>query len=232
MLGRHIFPPTAADGSPPRKCPSCEAGELSLKLGRFGAFVGCSNYPECRYTRQLGQTAEQAGAGQPTELGSDPETGEPVTLRNGRFGPYVQRGDGKEAKRSGIPKGTDPSSVDFEAALKLLALPREVGKHPETGEPITAQFRRRFGPYVAHQKTYASLEIAGRRLHRRPQSCRHADRREEGEGEKLPRPRAAEGTGQEPRRRRHQADEGPLRALRQRRRDQRGRCRRIPSRCR
>jgi DNA topoisomerase I len=156
ILGAHIFPP-AKNGEDPRKCPSCAAGQLSLKLGRFGAFVGCSNYPECRYTRQLGQSAEEAGNGQPRELGKDPATGEPITLRSGRFGPYVQLGEGEKPRRSSIPKGTDLSSVDFELALKLLSLPREVGKHPETGNPIMANFGR-YGPYVFHDGQYASLD--------------------------------------------------------------------------
>ena len=90
-------------------------------------------------------------------LGEDPATGEPISLRNGRFGPYVQQGDGEKPKRSGIPKGIDLSQVDFEYALKLLSLPREIGKHPETGEPITANFGR-YGPYVAHNGQYASLD--------------------------------------------------------------------------
>ena len=156
ILGPHIFPPNP-DGSNPRTCPSCSKGELSLKLGRFGAFVGCSNYPECRFTRQLGQSNADAAAAQPRELGEDPATGEKVTLRSGRFGPYVQLGEGKTAKRSGIPKGTDVAAVDFAYAQKLLALPREVGLHPETGEVITANFGR-FGPYVASGGVYASLD--------------------------------------------------------------------------
>jgi len=158
ILGPHIFPP-AANGDDPRKCPNCGNGRLGLKLGRFGSFVGCSNYPECRYTRQIGQSAEEAGSAQPQVLGSDPETGEPISLRNGRFGPYVQRGDGEKPQRSGIPKGVERSAVDFEYALKLLSLPREVGKHPETGNPITANFGR-YGPYVAHDGQYASLDSA------------------------------------------------------------------------
>ncbi len=158
ILGPSIFPP-AANGDDPRKCPNCGNGRLGLKLGRFGSFVGCSNYPECRYTRQIGQSAEEAGNAQPQVLGNDPETGEPISLRNGRFGPYVQRGDGEKPQRSGIPKDVDRSAVDFEYALKLLSLPREVGKHPETGNPITANFGR-YGPYVAHDGQYASLDSA------------------------------------------------------------------------
>ncbi|MBV9905667.1 MAG: type I DNA topoisomerase [Alphaproteobacteria bacterium] len=158
ILGHHMFPANA-DGSNPRVCPTCGSGELSLKLGRFGAFIGCSNYPECRFTRQIGQSNEAAKAAQPRELGIDPQTQEKVTLRNGRFGSYVQLGEGKTAKRSGIPKDYDVANVDFDYAQKLLALPREVGIHPETGEPITANFGR-FGPYVAMNGTYASLESA------------------------------------------------------------------------
>jgi DNA topoisomerase I len=158
ILGPVIFPP-AANGDDPRKCPSCENGRLGLKLGRFGSFVGCSNYPECRYTRQIGQSAEEAGSAQPQILGNDPESGEPIALKNGRFGPYIQKGEGDKPQRAGIPKGVDRSTVDFEYALKLLALPREIGTHPETGKPITANFGR-FGPYVAHDGQYASLDSA------------------------------------------------------------------------
>jgi DNA topoisomerase-1 len=156
VLAPHIFPPSA-DGSDPRKCPTCGDGRLNLKLGRFGAFVGCTNYPECRFTRQLG--AKEGGDSGPRELGLDPATGEKVTLRSGRFGPYVQLGEAEKPKRSGIPKGWDASALDLEAALRLLSLPREVGKHPEDGLPITANFGR-FGPYVAHNGKYASLESA------------------------------------------------------------------------
>jgi len=156
ILGPHIFPPNA-DGSNPRVCPNCGTGELSLKLGRFGSFVGCSNYPECRFTRQLGQSNDAAAASQPRELGVDPETGEKISLRSGRFGPYVQLGEGGTPKRAGIPKGTDAASVDLALARKLLSLPRDVGLHPETGKMITANFGR-FGPYVAHDGKYASLD--------------------------------------------------------------------------
>ena len=158
ILGPHIFPP-AANGDDPRKCPNCGNGRLGLKLGRFGSFIGCSNYPECRYTRQLGQSAEEAGNAQPQILGNDPNTGEPVSLRTGRFGPYVQRGEAEKPQRTGIPKGTAREQIDLEYALRLLSLPREIGKHPETGNPITANFGR-YGPYVAHDGQYASLDSA------------------------------------------------------------------------
>ncbi|WP_018043601.1 type I DNA topoisomerase [Methylobacterium sp. 88A] len=169
LLGAHIFP-EKADGSNPRTCPTCGSGQLSLKLGKFGAFVGCSNYPECKYTRQLAANAVEgegdgtSGGGQPGTrvLGDDPVTGMSVTLRDGRFGPFVQLGEAstdKEApkpKRSSLPKGLSPSDVDLEKALRLLALPREVARHPESGEPILANLGR-FGPYVQHGKMYANL---------------------------------------------------------------------------
>ncbi len=153
--------PKREDGSDPRICQVCGTGNLSLKLGKYGAFVGCSNYPECNYTRQLtsegGAEAEASGSNEPKALGKDPVTGEEITLRSGRFGPYVQRGDGKEAKRSSLPKGWTPASIDFEKALSLLSLPREVGLHPETGKMISAGLGR-YGPFVLHDGTYANLE--------------------------------------------------------------------------
>jgi DNA topoisomerase-1 len=160
LLGPHIFP-EPQDGGDPRACPSCGNGRLSLKVGKFGAFIGCSNYPDCRYTRQLADTnGEKASlAGEAKILGADPETGLDVTVRSGRFGPYVQLGEAsgeEKPKRASIPKGTDPEHIDLERALALLALPREVGVHPETGKPIVAGFGR-YGPYVQHDGKYASL---------------------------------------------------------------------------
>ncbi len=157
VMGPHIFP-VGEDGADPRKCPNCENGRLNLKLGRFGAFVGCSNYPECKFTRQIGAKPGEGDAG-PRELGLFPGTETQVTLRSGRFGPYVQLGEDKKPKRSGLPRGTDPAEVDLAMAVKLLSLPREVGAHPEDGKMITANFGR-FGPYVAHDGKYASLESA------------------------------------------------------------------------
>src|SRR4029078_11624264 len=164
LLGPHIFPPRA-DGADPRTCPSCGTGKLSLKLGKFGAFIGCSNYPECKFTRQLAAGAEGANgddaAGNCTRgLRKDPETGLEVTLRTGRFGPYVQLGEaeGKEKpKRSSIPRGWDPATLDLERALALLALPRAIALHPETGQPITAGIGR-YGPFVLHEGTFANLD--------------------------------------------------------------------------
>ncbi len=157
MLGPHIFP-ARADGGDPRQCPACGSGRLSMRLGRFGAFIGCSNYPECRFTRAF--SGDGNGDGAARNLGVDPDTGLEVTLRSGRYGPYVQLGeavDGEKPKRAGLPKGLSPDDVDLTRALALLSLPREVGKHPETGDPILAGIGR-FGPYVQHGKIYASLE--------------------------------------------------------------------------
>jgi len=159
MLAPHLFPPRA-DGADPRKCPSCATGRLSLKLGKFGGFIGCTNYPDCRYTRPL---ALANGNGGPEngmkKLGEDPASGLEVTLRSGRFGPYIQLGEateGEKPKRTGLPKSLSAEDVDLDRALGLLSLPREIGKYPGDGEPIMAGVGR-FGPYVQHGKTYANL---------------------------------------------------------------------------
>jgi DNA topoisomerase I len=165
ILAPHIFP-TPTDGSSPRKCPSCADGQLSLKLGKFGSFVGCSNYPECKFTRQMTANGEAASAIPPEgiELGVHPDTGEKVTRRQGRFGPYLQLGEVSEGskekpKRASIPRAFDPVDIDLETALKFLSLPREIGLHPETQTPIVANFGR-FGPFILHDGTYVNLESA------------------------------------------------------------------------
>ena len=160
LLGPHIFPPQEGQDDP-RKCPSCDDGRMSLKIGRFGAFIGCENYPDCKFTRQL--TKADGDGAQSIEaqvLGVDPETGREVSLQSGRFGPYVQLAaadDGEKPRRSSLPKGKDPSEVDLEFALSLLSLPREIGIHPESGKPIAAGLGR-YGPFVQHERTYANLE--------------------------------------------------------------------------
>ena len=156
-LTPYIFP-EREDGKDRRACPSCDSGQLSLKAGKFGAFIGCSNYPECQYTRPFSTQAEAAQASEdngPKILGQD-ENGVDVSLRTGRFGPYVQLGDEAKPPRSSIPKGVDPDNVDLDYALKLLSLPRDVGEHPETGEMITAGLGR-YGPFLKHKSTYANL---------------------------------------------------------------------------
>jgi DNA topoisomerase-1 len=158
LLGPHIFPPKP-DGSDPRLCPKCGTGRLSLKVSsKNGAFIGCGNYPDCKYTRQL--TGDATAAGGDRELGFDPDTGLPVLVKSGRFGPYLQLGEGEgdeKPKRSSIPKGIDAATIDFEKAMQLLSLPREVGIHPETGTPITAGLGR-YGPFILHDGTYANVD--------------------------------------------------------------------------
>ncbi|HEY9216758.1 MAG TPA: type I DNA topoisomerase, partial [Phenylobacterium sp.] len=152
-----IFPPKA-DGTDPRGCPSCATGRLSLKTGKFGAFVGCSNYPECRFTRPIAQgDGGDEGQSADRELGQDPVTGETVYLKAGRFGPYVQLGEGDKPKRASLPKTWPVAAMDLEKGLRLLRLPREVGAHPEDGKPIVAGIGR-YGPFVEHAGTYANLE--------------------------------------------------------------------------
>ncbi len=161
FLSPFLFPPKD-DGSDPRLCPTCSNGRLGLKTGKFGAFVSCSNYPDCRYTRQFGEGGELKESTGPVVLGDDPVTAKPVSLRSGRFGAYVQLGedgakDDPKPPRASIPKDmpvAGPEHLDI--ALKLLSLPREVGVHPETGNLITASIGR-YGPYLAHAGKYARL---------------------------------------------------------------------------
>ncbi|MBV9862066.1 MAG: type I DNA topoisomerase [Alphaproteobacteria bacterium] len=158
-LGRHFFPEDGS-GRDPRLCPGCGAGRLSLKLGRFGAFIGCSNYPNCRYTRPLGIENEgEAAAPVDSALGTDPATGLAVSLKKGPYGHYIQLGEaenGTKPKRVALPRAMKPADIDLETALRLLALPRELGRHPETGEPIVAGIGR-FGAYLKHGSAFTSL---------------------------------------------------------------------------
>ena len=169
LLGPHFFRP-GDDGSDPRECPICKDGRLNLKLGKFGAFIGCNNYPECKFTRPLevtngnGAGDEALTANGPKELGPDPVTGEMITLRKGPYGFYVQRGEETvedkkkiKPKRASIPKTLNPANIDLGAALGLLSLPRDVGIDVETGEIITAGLGR-FGPFIRVGGTYVSLK--------------------------------------------------------------------------
>ncbi len=158
FLAPFLFP-EKEDGSDPRQCPACEAGKLALRGGRYGAFVACSNYPECKFTRKFGQPGGEGDAGSngPEVLGQHPETGQDISRKSGRFGPYVEMGEGKEAKRASIPKDIPGEEFGLDWAVKLLDLPRIIGDHPETGKPITASIGR-YGPYLAHDGKYGRLQ--------------------------------------------------------------------------
>lgn len=145
FLAPWLYPPRK-DGTDPRICPQCGNGRLSLRGGRFGAFVACSNYPDCKYTQKFGQGGDRAQSEGPQELGDG------IMLKTGRFGPYVEHGD----KRASVPKDVPVGDVDVRMAERLLSLPREIGPHPETGQPITASIGR-YGPYLAHDGKYAKL---------------------------------------------------------------------------
>ncbi len=160
ILGPHFFHSDDPDVDP-RKCPQCEDGRLGLKLGKFGAFIGCSNYPDCKHTRQL---ADMNGDGPadngPRELGPDPATAIMISVRKGPYGFYIQLGDAdgeEKPKRVSLPKDVLPDEVDLETAVALLGLPRDVGQHPETNKKIVAGIGR-YGPYLRHDQKYVSLK--------------------------------------------------------------------------
>ena len=154
VLEPHLFPPNE-DGTDPRLCPNCGVGRLSMRTARSGgAFIGCSNYPECRYTRAFGPPGQEDDSGIPPEgklLGEDAD--DKIYAFKGRFGPYVQRGEvteeNKKPPRQSIPKDWPPEQVDLAQALQLLSLPREIGPHPEDGVPVWANIGR-YGPYLKH----------------------------------------------------------------------------------
>ena len=161
-LSSYLFP-EKEDGTDPRICPRCidegrDGGRLALRGGRFGAFVACDNYPECKYTRKFGLPGAGGDEDEgPQVLGVHPDTDLEITKKVGRFGPYVEMGEGKEAKRASIPKDVPREDFGLEWAVKLLSLPREVGLHPETGKAVTAAIGR-YGPYLLHDGKYAKLD--------------------------------------------------------------------------
>ena len=149
-------------GKPSRICPKCTNGTMGLQLGKYGAFIGCSNYPECKYTKQIAKNDQNDAEfdatviGEDGILGTDPETNENIYIKKGPYGVYIQKGDQKKPKRISIPKLIDPNNVDLIKALSLLSLPRIIGQHPDTNEDITANIGR-FGPYLKHGVSSASL---------------------------------------------------------------------------
>jgi len=154
-LAPQLYPPRE-DGSDPRVCPQCGNGQLHLKSSRTGGFVGCGNYPECTFTRPLSGDADDNGD---MVLGED--NGDVISVKTGRFGPYVQRGEAtKEAPkppRASLPKGWTKGDMDLDKALQLLNLPREIGPHPEDGVMIEAGLGR-YGPFIKHGSTYANIK--------------------------------------------------------------------------
>ncbi len=159
-LGPHLFPPNGEDKD--RKCPSCDNGRLGLKVGKFGGFVGCSNYPDCKHTLQISQLNESKNGNLsgPKEIGKYPETGEMITLRKGPYGFYMQVGEGtkeKKPKRVSIPKNYEPDEIGLNTAIQLLGLPRRLGKNPENDKVVSAGIGM-YGPYILHNQQYRALE--------------------------------------------------------------------------
>ena len=151
------------NGEIQRICSKCGTGHLELKLGKFGPFIGCNNYPDCRYTRQIVAAGESDDDRQELDddklLGTDPVNQFPVYLKKGPYGSYVQLGgeDVKKPKRSSLPKGKPLMDVDLDYALGLLSLPRDIGLHPQTSDMIQAGLGR-YGPYLKYQGKFTALK--------------------------------------------------------------------------
>ena len=144
-----------------KKCPKCADGKIGLQLGKYGAFIGCNNYPECKYTKQIANKKDSNPEFDneidfDQSLGKDPDTNEDVFVKKGPYGSYVQLGDGKKPKRVSIPKLVNPKDINLEKALLLLSLPRVIGNHPETNKEITANIGR-YGPYLKYDVNSVSL---------------------------------------------------------------------------
>ena len=159
-LGPHFFPPQGEDKD--RKCPTCDNGRLGLKVGKFGGFIGCSNYPDCKYTSQFNQISDSKNGAitGPKEIGIYPETKEMITLRKGPYGFYMQVGEGteeKKPKRVSLPKNFEPDEIGLNTAIQLLSLPRKLGSHPDTNKTVSAGISM-YGPYILHDKKYKALE--------------------------------------------------------------------------
>ena len=152
------------NGEPNKKCPTCSNGKLGLELGKYGAFIGCSNYPECKFTKQIAsnENKEENDANStfmPNDdgvLGIDPESGLNAIIKKGPYGIYLQLGDEKKPKRTSIPKLVDAKGIDLQKALAFLSLPRLIGKHPETGQDISAGIGR-YGPYLKYDINFISI---------------------------------------------------------------------------
>ena len=227
VLEPHLFPPNE-DGTDPRLCPNCGAGQLSMRTARSGgAFIGCSNYPECRYTRAFGPPGTEPESGIPPEgklLGQD--EGDNIWVHKGRFGPYAQRGevsdDNKKPPRQGVPEAWDPAELTLEQAVKLLALPRLIGHHPEDGVAIWANVGR-YGPLpetrrvdLVQGRHQCQPGNRRRRLGSRHEPRRPVDRRKEGVARTRTPGQDSEGSGRTPRPRRGRGDHGrQVRALRE-----------------
>lgn len=166
VLSDHLFPTEEGDNSDPRKCPSCDSGRLGLRLGKFGAFIACSNYPECKHTRKLSQDSNEEQEDSKTQerpedkiLGQNDE-GADILLKKGPYGPYIQVGQtapkGEKPKRSPLPSSYKMEDVDLDLALNLLSLPKAIGSHPETGEEMQVGIGK-YGPYIKYMKKFVSI---------------------------------------------------------------------------